>query len=242
MVFNRIKTYFQQFRILKATRLLSVDAVRKWLDPCATFSYSQTGEDRIIDAIIGRVSEGYYVDVGCHHPQILSNTFAFYKKGWKGINIDANEKLIQEYQNWRPRDISLCAVISNKKQEVVFTEFDDPAVSSLSMEHIDEWSNHRKIINKRNVTTSTLQDILEEHMAPGNFDLLSIDVEGHDYEVLSSLNLNIYRPKLIVIEMHKFNIVNPGSSEIYEYLKVHNYNMIGYVIMNGYFLDALIKA
>ena len=80
---------------------------------------------------------------------------------------------------------------------------------------------------------------MEKYNAPKVIDLLSIDVEGHDFEVLSSLDLNIYRPRLIVVEIHKFDINNPSASKIYEYLIEHNYKMVSYAVMNGYFLDAL---
>ena len=68
-------------------------------------------------------------------------------------------------------------------------------------------------------------------------DLLSIDVEGHDYNVLKGLNLNLFRPKLIVVEIHNFIIDSPTDSEIYVYLNDNNYNLIGYITMNAYFLD-----
>jgi len=48
---------------------------------------------------------------------------------------------------------------------------------------------------------------------PNGFDLLSIDVEGP--EVLLSINLNRYRPKLILIEMHGFDISNPDANKIH---------------------------
>ena len=50
-------------------------------------SYSQEGEDLVVDRLLNGKRNGFYVEVGCHHPYRYSNTFMFYKKGWRGICI-----------------------------------------------------------------------------------------------------------------------------------------------------------
>src|ERR1035437_7606242 len=52
-------------------------------------SYGQSGEDMILSNIFFDKKIGFYVDVGANNPCIQSNTHFFYKKGWRGINIDA---------------------------------------------------------------------------------------------------------------------------------------------------------
>ena len=53
-------------------------------------SYSQEGEDMVLRSFFeGQKNyKGFFVDVGAHHPYRFSNTLHFYKKGWRGINID----------------------------------------------------------------------------------------------------------------------------------------------------------
>ena len=53
-------------------------------------SYSQEGEDIVLKRIFGDKKNIFYVDVGAHHPKRFSNTYLLYKKGAKGINIDAS--------------------------------------------------------------------------------------------------------------------------------------------------------
>lgn len=237
-MYSRIKVLFRQFNVLTALKLFLADAIRKIFDPANINSYSQTGEDRVLGYELP--STGFYVDVGCNHPQARSNTFALYRKGWIGVNIDANKDLVHRHQKLKPRDISICAAVSNKSQEIVFTEFEDSLVSSLSSEHVDEWQQKRTIKRQRVVQTVLLSDILERCEVPKTFDLLCIDVEGHDFEVLRSIDLDIYRPKQIVVEMHKFDFLEPGSNEIYKYLESHQYKLTSYAIMNGYFTDMLL--
>jgi FkbM family methyltransferase len=239
MNLGKIKILFLQFSILKATQIFSAEIFRKILDPYNICSYSQTGEDRILESLV--VEPGFYVEVGCNHPQSYSNTFNLYKSGWIGITIDANDELIQKHQKLRKRDLSVCAVVSDKEREAVFTDFEDSLVSSLDAEHITQWSQSRKIKARRTVNPRSLSSILEECQAPKRFDLLCIDVEGHDFEVLCSLDFDIYRPKLMIIEMHGFDLLDPDSNEIYQCLIANGYKMTGYVVMNGYFSDVSAK-
>ena len=54
-------------------------------------SFSQFGEDlailRWLDDCLDHISHTY-VDAGCFHPILYSNTLLLYKRGWRGINID----------------------------------------------------------------------------------------------------------------------------------------------------------
>ena len=55
--------------------------------------------------------------------------------------------------------------------------------------------------------------------------MLNIDVEGKDFDVLKSINLKKYNPKIIIIESHLKNIKKIQSSNIYRYLIKLNYNL-----------------
>lgn len=230
------RTYFHQLRVPDAVRYLALKVLQRTLDPWASNSYSQTGEDRIVAALLGE-APGFYVDVGCNHPVKYSNTFELYKRGWRGINVDANEQLVDLCRRIRPRDVSVCAAISDTARDVAFTEFSDPMVSSLSEQHVTRWRKERDVVRERRVATRTLHDVLATCDAPRRFDLLSIDVEGHDFEVLSSVDLDVYRPKLIVIEIHDFPLREPHRSKTWSHLTANGYELIGYAVMNGYFRD-----
>ncbi|WP_018700264.1 FkbM family methyltransferase [Amorphus coralli] len=234
---ERARLLFRQFRGIDAARLLVTDVVRLAADRFGIASYSQTGEDRIIDAILGD-RQGYYVDVGCNHPVRCSSTFFFYRRGWRGLCIDANEALVALYRRARPHDRAVCAVVSSSTRDLVFTEFADDRISSVDPDHSRAWSKSREVTSERHVRAVTLQSLLEAADAPNRFDLLAIDVEGHDLEVLFSLDLGVYRPALIVIEMHGFDLERPKANPIYRHLAEAGYQMVGYAVMNGYFVDS----
>lgn len=97
---------------------------------------------------------------------------------------------------------------------------------------------HKKVIlESKIINTLTLNQIVEKNKV-SKIDLLCIDVEGHDFKVLKSLDLTKYRPKLIVVEMlDSFDFNNVTDSEIFNYLKMNKYKLVGYLIVNGYFVD-----
>jgi hypothetical protein len=80
-------------------------------DHAVTVSWAQGGEDlALLHALNGQKS-GRYIDIGAHHPSRFSVTRHLYQLGWSGVNIDANEALIQSFNDARKRDINLCLAV-----------------------------------------------------------------------------------------------------------------------------------
>ena len=66
------------------------------------------------------------------------------------------------------------------------------------------------------------------------FCFINIDAEAHDFEVLEGIDLDIYKAKLICIEMLDFeNKIN--EKKFQNYLTKYNYNLIKIIGPNGIF-------
>lgn len=178
-------------------------------DPRTRFaipSYSQEGEDRVVSFVLGAPSQGFYVDVGAHHPQRFSNTYAFYLRGWRGINIEARPGAMREFNQVRPRDINVEAAISAETQSLTYFEFDEPALNTFSEETAGRMLKlgRYKIVDRKTIRTRTLADVLNEHLPAGQqIDFLTVDVEGLDEQVLRSNDWSKHRPRVIAAEAHK---------------------------------------
>ena len=202
-------------------------------------SYSISGVDLIIDRMFAKVQKGIYIDLGCNHPIKHNNTYLLHKKGWKGINIDADEKSIQEFNNLRKKDYNIQALISNKKNKIKYYFYHERS----SLNTVDA-----KLVKKRKVKpkkiiireTKTLNDVIEN--SPYNnskINLLSIDIENHEYEALKTFRFKKYNIDCIVIEI--LNTLNKEietqsqsldfilKSKVFKLLKKNNYKLINWV-------------
>lgn len=77
------------------------------------------------------------------------------------------------------------------------------------------------------IRTKPLKKILDKYLPKKTIiDFFSIDVEGHDLEVLQSNDWMKYRPKIIVVESAKFSMEKPENDPIYMFLKNKKYTLI----------------
>lgn len=165
--------------------------------------YSQEGEDILIDRILNNQKNGFYIDIGAHHPFRFSNTYYFYKRGWRGINVDAMPGSMQLFAQYRPEDINIEAGISRDPSPLTYYRFNEPALNTFIKEEAEKKHGVANYLIEEKITiqTTTLAAIIEQYLPAGKqVDLLTIDVEGLDLEVLESNNWTKVKPRVIVVE------------------------------------------
>jgi FkbM family methyltransferase len=198
-------------------------------DPHGRLSFAQEGEDMILARIFEGQDRGFYVDVGAHHPQRFSNTYYFYLRGWRGINVDAAPGSMTLFEALRPRDINLEVPVAASRQVLTYYVFNEPALNSFSKEvsaKRDGFYGYR-IISEERLETRTLADLLDEHLPAGTeIDFLSVDVEGLDYEVLSSNDWSRYRPRVLLVEdLDSRPLEDLADSALTVMLRRHGYRL-----------------
>jgi FkbM family methyltransferase len=192
-------------------------------------SYSQEGEDMLLDRFLEHRDSGFYVDVGAHHPKRFSNTFRLYRRGWWGLNIDANPGSMRKFQRVRPRDINIEAAVSSTRQKLTYYAFNEPALNTfnkdLALSHV---GGPYSIIEEIDIMTVPLCELLDQYLPTGTrIDLLTVDVEGLDYEVLQSNNWSRYSPDFILVECLEFSTLDQASSDpVVTFLLKRHYSMV----------------
>lgn len=207
-------------------------------------SFSQTGEDVIIDFLrkVLNLNNFSWIDIGAHNPSYLSNTALFYKKGFKGINIEGDPSLIRTFYKKRKRDINLNVVISDKSEELDFYIIDPPTLNTLSNEEAqtckDQGYNIKEIVR---VKSMLIVDIVNEYCNGVFPDLLTIDTEGFDLIIMKTIDWS-NSPKIICVEgtEHSPNILNRfnnlNDSEVVTYLFSKDYFIFAYTYNNVIFV------
>jgi FkbM family methyltransferase len=189
--------------------------------PDATEKYfAQFGEDRILDAIFLHRSKGNCVEVGANDGITDSMTYHFELIGWKCLVVEPIPDLARKISEKRNCIVKNYAA-SSTEGEASFTI----AEKALGMSGLELTRDQRKkitraggILKEINVRKKTLDDILEE----SNFsriDFISIDVEGHEIEVLKGFSLEKYLPRIVLMEDNS----NQTDQTIPEYMRSKGY-------------------
>jgi len=204
-------------------------------------SYAQCGEDviaRTLFDILG-VAQPSYMDIGAHHPHFLSNTFLFYQEGSRGINVEPDPELHAKIADARPRDINLNVGVGKEPGHLDLYIMSSRTLNTLSESEAQMYeSQGYKIEDKRRVEIMTINRIIEQHLgcAP-NF--LSVDVEGLDFEILTALDFERFRPLLICVETISFSSTGHGEkrTEIDDFLTGLGYMRFADTFINTLYVD-----
>lgn len=193
-------------------------------------SYSQKGEDIVIDRLLGSRRYGFYVDIGANDPDRFSNTKRFYDKGWSGINIEPDVNNFAKISAKRSRDINLNIGIGDAKGKMTFYKFIPDTLSTFSKEEADEYLEQGyKLLNSEDVVVERLSDILDKYAFGRKVDFMSMDTEGFDMQVLKSNDWKKFSPALICIESvaHTMSGANNEKGDNHEtYLKNNGYEKV----------------
>jgi hypothetical protein len=190
--------------------------------PLKRESYSQWQEDLWLAALF-RHRSGRYLDIGAGNPVHLSNTYLAYRAGWSGVAVDpvrANGWLARLL---RPRDTWITGLISNAAGTVPFYEF-EPSFYSTSDHRVSAQrvKDGAALIRRADMAARPVRD-LPFSATPEEDTFASIDVEGHEYEVLESFAWNRQKPAVVVLEMWDLAERQSTNLRCRELLKHHGY-------------------
>jgi FkbM family methyltransferase len=199
------------------------------LDPYVHLAYSQDGEDMILRRLFEGQKQGFYIDVGAHHPYRFSNTCYFYRRGWRGINIDPNFDGIEAFRRGRPSDLNICVGVSDTANSLDFYVFNEPALNTFDAAVAAERARlpGYRLLETRSVAVRRLDDILCEHLpSDQQIDFLSIDVEGMDLTVLRSNDWRRFRPRFMLVEAHERTVFAAENDPINVFAVAVGYRLI----------------
>jgi len=154
---------------------------------------------------------GFFIELGAYDGLTQSNTAFFEKtKNWTGILIEASRDRYEECVKNRPNSKCVntaCSATDN---------------ASISFNH--ENGLMSKVVDDGvySCDASTLETILDNCEVDRNIDFLSLDVEGHELEVLKGLNLCKYRPNYMLIELW-----DDSEFDVKTLLYENNYRCLG---------------
>ncbi len=156
--------------------------------------YSQAGQDRIVDAMLGHKTGGVFVDVGGYDCVTGSNSLFFEMfRGWSGILVEPAPTQLRKAEAVR-RCPCLGYAVAGEAGTLEFMEvtkgftqmsgFLDSYDADLLM-RVRGDKRHEEVVHT--LETKTLNDILSDQKI-SQVDFLSLDVEGGEMGILESFD------------------------------------------------------
>ena len=197
------------------------------------FHFGEFGEDIFINRIFKNFKKGFYIDIGAYHPIKGSLTYLLYKRGWSGLNIDLSKVSIDLFNIARPHDINLNCAITTKNEETFFFEN-----SEINQQNSLIKQNNKQI--KKKILGRNLNSLLDDFKI-NDFQFLNIDTEGTEFDILTTINFEKYRPILLATENNSFDEGDQKRNKIINFMKEKNYNLVNIIGVTMFFIDSKFK-
>lgn len=187
-------------------------------------SHAQLRQDLFVLSQVGLKSNGYFVEFGATNGIDLSNTYMLEKQfGWTGILAEPGKCWHQELTDNRDAVIETKCVWSESGASLQFRETNTPELSTIdSYSSHDHHSLSRKEGSVYEVTTISLNDLLDKHNAPSIVDYLSIDTEGSEFEILKNFDFSHRQISVITCEHNH----TPSRKRIHDLLQRRGYKRV----------------
>lgn len=192
--------------------------------------------DKIYESYFDENKKNTFIEVGAYDGESFSNTSCLADNGWTGYYFEPipffaqkcalrhqNNKNIKVFQNG----------ISSKEETKNFFFGDTLTTSNLDAVNAYkeiEWSKHYGFNHIIQCDCIRLDSFVAKHALPAEIELLVIDVEGNEYDVLSSFSLQSFKPKMLIVELED----DHPDIKKYDNLKQNNINARNLILNNNY--------
>jgi FkbM family methyltransferase len=193
--------------------------------------YGQNGEDAILWRLFEKARRGFYVDVGAFDGVYLSNTKIFADAGWDGICVEALPRYAELCRQNRQASRVVNAAVVGDDRDTIELRADPSGLFTGQIPNMDQVAGYYAILGLEKpawktvrVPAITLNEVLE---GCPPIDFLSMDIEGGETAVLSSLDFDRHHPRVLLLE-------NP-TDELKEILAQQGYRLARSLLWNDFF-------
>jgi hypothetical protein len=103
--------------------------------------YSQIGQDEWVLSLFKQGYMGFFMDIGCYEPTLLSNTLLLEQNGWSGIAFDINDFSVK----WRSRKTKFVQVDVTKCN---FQDYNLPEIVDYLSLDVDSLGDNYMVMKK----------------------------------------------------------------------------------------------
>jgi len=184
---------------------------------------SQYGQDKELLNLIGEKQNGFFVELGANDGIFISNSYFFEKcLNWKGVLIEPDPEAFNQLKENRKNSFvsnALCGSKAGIEKEFLLAG----VLSGIVDENISYWTKKNINNDKIILITRLLSNVLDEFNCPNKIDFLSLDVEGSEFEILSTFPFDKYEFDYICVEHNACYDNSVNKKKINEILIKNNY-------------------
>lgn len=197
------------------------------MNPAVPAVFKPELEVPLVREFFADTPRGFFVEVGANDPKKDSQSWHLEEAGWRGILVEPLPELASELRRLRKAKVFEVACSSPDRAGQTmqlhvagpFSSFDpNLAVTGMRADRAID------------VKVETLDYVLKGGDAPRPIDLMSVDVEGHELEVLSGFDFERWRPRLILLEDHV------SSLDKHRFMKRSGYRLMRRTGLNGWYV------
>jgi len=228
---------FLKFNILPKLRRMQLNRMEN-----SKKSYSQCGEDLIMQCLFRElgIDKISYLDIGAHHPSYLSNTYLFYQYGGRGVCVEPDPSLYEEFSAKRPYDTHLNCGVDAIPGDADFYLMSTSTLNTFSRVEAERYQSYgqQRILKIIQIEVKNVNEIISQYFEfPPN--LVSIDVEGLDYVIMQSFDFSKFRPEVFCLETLSYTEDKSERklTDIIALMEVNGYKTYADTYINTIFVD-----
>jgi len=210
-------------------------------NPTSFYSVSKTCQiprlSMLYERYFGCCTNGCFVEIGAYDGESFSNTSGLADAGWRGYYVEpvpdfADKCRIRHSTNKNVKVDQLA--IANARKSVTMHVAGPLSTADGNMKSLFcslEWA--RSYFSREveiSVEAIPLDEYLRENAIPEGFELLSVDVEGFEWEVLRNFPMGRWKPRMVIIELHDHNDdylgIRQQCNSLVEYFEDNAYRVI----------------
>lgn len=200
-------------------------------------SYAQNYEDVMLWRAFKDVEKGFFIDIGANAPVGDSVTYAFYERGWRGINVEPVSQWFEMLNEIRPDDINLNVAVSDAQEYLTLYDIPDTGLATADQTIAERHRGEGRELIERRVAAVSLDSICQKYAEPV-IHFLKIDVEGAEASVIRSLDLTRFRPQVILVEATLPNSTQVSFTEWESLITEHDYSFVYFDGLNRFYVAA----
>jgi FkbM family methyltransferase len=174
----------------------------------------------LLELFLGKRSHGSFVEVGAYDGITYSNTWGLAEKGWSGLMLEPVPTLAEAARknHLNHSQVQIMQKAIGATHENIRLRLAGPYTTADEKQAADyeeiEWASKWMTSETIEVEQITLDYALDGSAIEEDFDVLVVDVEGHEMPVFEGFSLARWFPKLMIIELedvHPMLDANRGS-------------------------------